>query len=56
MRNITAAVSNDPHRKARIWRPKSDLSISAILGEALHHLPHPAPPQTKPRFETKDET
>ena len=39
MRNITLAVSEEAHRRVRIWVAQHDTSISAFMSYCLEHLP-----------------
>jgi hypothetical protein len=39
MRNITAGVSDDSYRQARIRTAKNDTSVSAIVQDLLINLP-----------------
>jgi hypothetical protein len=39
MRNITLAVSDEAHRRVRIWAAQHDTSISAFMSYCLEHLP-----------------
>jgi len=38
MKNITVAVSEDSHRKARVWAARHDTSVSAIVAFLLQNL------------------
>jgi hypothetical protein len=38
MRNLTLAVSEEAHRRARIWAAQHDTSISALMSYCLENL------------------
>ena len=38
-RNVTLAISNEAHHKARVWAALNDVSLSAVLSAVLESLP-----------------
>jgi hypothetical protein len=39
-RNVTLAISDEAHHKARVWAAQHDVSLSAVLSELLENLPN----------------